>query len=134
MSRRQHTKNSIDDAFGGGAGHQGRQAMSSKLSGRCPVSDGADGAARFLMSLAHADVAFGLKLLFNHAPLVVTTRTVSFFLTRHSRRWTSAAERTSVRLFLGRSAASGEDMPKYRLHGRGKKASSSSRLARQVDR
>jgi phosphoenolpyruvate carboxykinase (ATP) len=113
MSRAaQHTKNSIDDAFGEeeeALAAKAVEAMSSEkiLSVDIMVGDGADGvSARFLMSLAHADVAFGLKLLFNHAPLVVDdpTYTVVFFTDEafEANKTKRLVEKDiQVRLFLG---------------------------------
>ncbi|MGD0115279.1 MAG: phosphoenolpyruvate carboxykinase [Dehalococcoidia bacterium] len=113
MSRAaQHTKNSVDHAFGDdeeALAAKAVQAMSSEkiLSLDVWVGDGDDGvSARFLMPLAHADVAYGLKLLFNHPSMVVEepTYTVIFFTdeafeANKSRRL--AEKDIEVRLFMG---------------------------------
>ena len=71
------------------------------------VGDGADGvSARFLMPLAHADVAYGLKLLFNHPAMVVDdpTYTIIFFTDEafEANKSKRLAEKDiQVRLFMG---------------------------------
>ena len=113
MSRAaQHTKNSIDDSFGEeeeALAAKAVQMMSTEkvLSLDVMVGDGADGvSARFLMPLAHADVAYGLKLLFYPPAMVVDdpTYTIIFFTdeafeANKSKRL--ADKDIQVRLFMG---------------------------------
>ena len=113
MSRAaQHTKNSVDDTFGEeeeALAAKAVQMMSSEkvLSVDVMVGDGADGVStRFLMSLAHADIAYGLKLLFNHAALVVDdpTYTIVFFTDEafEANKTKRLADKDiQVRLFMG---------------------------------
>jgi phosphoenolpyruvate carboxykinase (ATP) len=107
-----HTKNSVDEAFGEAEEELAAKAiqmMSSDklLSLDVMVGDGADGvSARFLMPLAHADVAYGLKLLFDHAPMVAEdpTYTIIFFTDEafEANKTKRLAEKDiQVRLFMG---------------------------------
>ncbi len=113
MSRAaQHTKNSVDQVFGEeeeALAAKAVQMMSSEkvLSLDVMVGDGKDGVStRFLMPLAHADVAYGLKLLFDHPATVVgdPTYTIIFFTdeafeANKSKRL--ADKDIQVRLFMG---------------------------------
>ncbi len=82
-----HTKNSVDSPFGeeeAALPHQAVQALSSEklLSLDVMVGDGKDSvSARFLLPLAHAQLAYGLKLLFGGLPMVVDdpTYTIIYF-------------------------------------------------------
>ena len=107
-----HTKNSVDQPFGEeeeALAAKAVQAMSGEklISLDIMVGDGQDGvSARFLMPLAHADVAFGLKLLFNGPAMVVDdpTYTIIFFTDEafESNRTKRLADKDiQVRLFMG---------------------------------
>ncbi len=107
-----HTKNSVDQPFGEeeeALAAKAVQAMSAEklISLDIMVGDGQDGvSARFLMPLAHADVAFGLKLLFNGPAMVVDdpTYTIIFFTDEafESNRTKRLADKDiQVRLFMG---------------------------------
>ena len=82
-----HTRNSVDHPFGPEEDELAAKAVEylsteKIVSLDVMVSDGQDGvSARFLMPLAQADIAFGLKLLFNGPAIVVEkpTYTVVFF-------------------------------------------------------